>query len=134
MKNYMKYWVCKLLFYQYFIFNWLKINQATNWLKFKNIYDKISMRRNFCTANLFLRRNFRTAKYPYCKISYGEISLRRNFLPANFLYGEIFGHGVTDKRFENFQALKRIQTSKLYKKYMIFWQCSSNGIEYDQTN
>ena len=58
-------------------------------MKFKNVYDKISTRRNFRTASLFygeisygeisLRRNILTMKFPYC-----ETSLRRNFFRRDF--------------------------------------------------
>ena len=53
-------------------------------MKFKNAYDKTSMRRTIRTVNLFygeisVRRNIHTAKvhtakFPYAEISYGEIS------------------------------------------------------------
>ena len=40
-------------------------------------------------ANFFMRRIFRTSKYPYGQIYFGEISLWLNFLTAKFPYSEI---------------------------------------------
>ena len=50
--------------------------------------------KNFHTAKLpfgelILQRDFRTAKYPCCEISYDEMSLRRNFHTAKLLSGEV---------------------------------------------
>ena len=65
----------------------------------KRIQKKISIRRNFRTANSiygeisvrqnFVRQNFLAVQFPYA-----EIFLRRNFLTAKFPYGEISGPGA----------------------------------------
>ena len=41
-------------------------------------------------GEIFLRRNFRTAKFPYGEIFVRRIFLRRDFLTAKFPYGEFY--------------------------------------------
>ena len=78
----------RLSLYQYFTLV-VKTKYDASQLKVKNSYDKISIRRNIRTANLFygeisVRRNIRMAKFPAAKFPYGEISLRRNFFTSKF--------------------------------------------------
>ena len=52
-------------------------------MMFENANDKVSMRRNFNTANFF------TVKFLYGELSLWRNFLQRKFLTAIFLYGEV---------------------------------------------
>ena len=75
--------------YKYLHLYKLRISIKSKLVEVKNAYDEIYIRREFRTANFFIRRNIRTVKFPTAIFPYGEISLRQNFLTAKFPYGEI---------------------------------------------
>ena len=73
-------------------------------------------------CELVLRRNFRTAKYPYGKISYSENPLRRIFVTAKFRYGEIFLRRNFLRR--NFLRRNFLRRNLLVPVRTLGWRCA----------